>query len=163
VKKIIGIGVALALLTMVVVPVGASAQTWTYNVTPYNSTYSKIPFGILGTGVELIGEVINALGPNITGSLPFNITAVTGLVGPWIEGPFSWLTELTGWTMVAAGDVLSSINSLAVTFGFGNYTGPLANMLYVLGNRMFDSGNIPTVNMSAIQPGFGLNLTALGL
>jgi hypothetical protein len=157
VKKIISIGVALALMTMVVVPVGASAQTtWTYNVTPYNSTYSKIPFGILGTGVELIGDVVNAM--NLTG-LPFDVAAITGMVGPWIEGPFSWLTELTGWTMVALGDVISSVQGLADTFGFGNYTGPLANMLYVLGNRMFDTGNIPTANMTAIEPAFGLNIT----
>ena len=161
-KKIISIGVAVALLSMIIVPVGAGAAS--YNSTPDKAavaTYSKIPFGILGTGIQLIGDVVANLG-NITASLPFNITAVTSLVGGWTMGPFSWLTDLTGWTMVALGDVLTGIQGLADTFGFGNYTGPMAQMFYILGTRIFDaSGTLPTTVMNSTYPaGFGCNASA---
>jgi hypothetical protein len=157
VKKIISIGVALAVLAMVVVPVGAGAAS--YNSTPDKTaaaTYSKIPFGILGTGIQLIGDIVANLG-NITASLPFNITAVTDLVGGWTLGPFSWLSDLTGWTMVVLGDVLSGIQGLADSMGFGNYTAPLANMTYILGARIFDAVNTLPGNLTGVFPaGFGV-------
>jgi len=152
VKKLISIGVALALLAMVVLPVGVGAQNWTISFPAYNFTYSKIPFEVLGTGVTLVGNIVNAM--NLSG-LPFDVTAVTSLLGGWVQEPFSWLTELTGWTMIALGDIISVIQPLADQFGFGNYTGPLANMTYVLGTRMFDTGNLPG-NLTATFPaGFG--------
>jgi hypothetical protein len=165
VKKIISIGVALALLAMVVVPVAVTADGPAYNSTVDKTaaaTYAKIPFGILGTGIQLIGDVVANLG-NITASLPFNVTAVTNLVGSWTMGPFSWLSDLTGWTMVTLGDVISGIQGLANTMGFGNYTGPLAQMLYILGARMFDaSGTLPTSSLNTTYyAGFGVNASLI--
>jgi hypothetical protein len=133
VKKLISIGVALALLAMVVVPVAVAADTYT---PPVN--YSKIPFQILGTGVEMVGNLVNALGVSL-GTL--NITAITGTVAPWIEGPFSWLTELTGWTMVAVGDVVGAAADVVGAVA-GNstaaYLTDIQPVFYTMAARLFD-------------------------
>jgi hypothetical protein len=162
VKKIISIGVVVALLALVVVPVWAGAAS--YNSTPDKAaaaTYSKIPFGILGTLVNVFADIW----PDLTGGL--NITGmdwvggVLGAVGNWTMGPFSWLTDLTGWTMVAVGDVISAIKPLADTLKFGNYTTPIAQMLYVLGARIFDASDKLPGNISdTYWAGFGVNASA---
>jgi hypothetical protein len=150
VKKAISIGVALALLTMVLVPVAVSAQP---------ETYAKTPFYILGSGISMVGDLINAMGPTITDQLPFDISAVTGVVGPWVSGDFAYLTDMTGWMFVAVGDVVSAVNSLAATLGFGDYTKPIADVAYVLGARMSDAWGVLTTAIGTAElpaPGIGL-------
>jgi hypothetical protein len=56
VKKLISIGVALALLAMVVLPVGVAAD-----IQP--SSYAKIPFAIIGSLFEMIGDLLGLAGP----------------------------------------------------------------------------------------------------
>jgi len=92
VKKLISIGVALALLTMAVVPATVAAADYTPD------TFAKIPFGIIASGIDLLGEVISAV-PMIADQLPagLNITAITGLVAPWTAGPLSWTVDMMAW------------------------------------------------------------------
>ena len=139
---------------MVVVPVAVAAE----EPTPPGS-YSKIPFSILGTGIVLVGDILDAMGDVIT--LPFPVSSITALVGPWTMNEFAWLTDLTAWTMVAVGDVMASAQSLLTAFGVTEETLPIrdvARMFYVLGNRMFDAwGTIPTGNMTEqLPPALGL-------
>ncbi len=154
-KKIISIGVALALLAMVVVPATVGAEG------PTPTTYSKIPFTILGSGLNLIGALVTALQPAGLG-IPSWITDVMTPTATWVEGPFSYLTELTAWSMVAAGDVVSQASSLvtvlAPTAPTAAITG-IAKMLYTIANRVFDPwGSIPTPAMnSTLPPAFGLS------
>jgi len=50
-------------------------------------TYSKTPFGILGSGVQLVGDIVNAI-PLIADMIPFDIAAVTGPVGGYLGDIF---------------------------------------------------------------------------
>jgi hypothetical protein len=157
VKKLISIGVALALLAMVIVPVTVAAQD--YTPTAYNSTYSKIPFGILSTGLALIGDVVAALPASITGGTDLSwIGSVIDPVAGWVGGPFAWLTELTAWTMITVGDVVSQAD--AIIGAVATLPFPLkdvATIFYTVGNRMFDNNNIPTAEMDAqLPPALGL-------
>jgi hypothetical protein len=152
VKKVISIGVALALLTMAVVPGAVAAQD-------EPDAYSKIPFAILGTGIGLAGDILDAMGDVI--ALPFPVSNITALVGPWTMNEFSWLTELTAWTMVTVGDVMAQAAGLLTAFGVDESVLPISDvaaMFYVIGNRMFDAwGSIPTGNMTdQLPPALGL-------
>jgi hypothetical protein len=159
VKKLISIGVALALLAMVIVPVTVAAQD--YTPVAYNSTYSKIPFGILSTGLNLVATL---LGPDALGTalaLPAWLPDAIGPVADWVGGPFAWLTELTAWSMVTVGDVMAKVGPLleAVSPGISDTLplGDVATLFYTIANRIFDTGNIPTSEMTAqLPPALGL-------
>jgi hypothetical protein len=56
VKKLISIGVALALLTMAVVPAVTAAQCDYDGIEP--DTYAKIPFAILESGFHMVGQFL---------------------------------------------------------------------------------------------------------
>ena len=96
-KKLISIGVALALLAMVVMPGAVAAQ-----ITP--DTYAKIPFAIIGSGIELIGNVVAAI-PMIADALPFPLQDVTDLVAPWTAGPLAWTVDMLAWALALGADI----------------------------------------------------------
>jgi hypothetical protein len=149
VKKLISIGIALALVAMVVLPVAVGAD---YTPVAYNSTYSKIPFGILSTGLALLG---NLTSPGVLGTalgLPTWLPDAINPIADWVGGPFAWLTELTAWTMVTVGDVVNKASSLLATFGVSIDISGVSTMLYVIANRIFDTGNLPTANMTLHLP-----------
>jgi len=106
VKKLISIGVALALLTMVVVPGAVAAYE-------PPETYSKVPFAILATGIELVGEVVAAV-PMIADALPegLDITAITGLIAPWTAGPLSWTVDMLAWGLSLGADLWLSVDDM---------------------------------------------------
>jgi len=107
VKKLISIGVALALLTMVVVPGAVAAQ----ELEP--DTYAKIPFAILASGIELVGEVVAAI-PMIADALPegLDITAITELVAPWVAGPLAWTVDMLAWGLNLGATLWTSADSM---------------------------------------------------
>jgi len=151
VKKLISIGVVLALLAMVVIPVAVGAD---YTPTVYNSTYSKIPFGILSTGIALLANLTD---PSVLGTalgLPTWIPLALSPIANWVGGPFAWLTELTAWTMVTVGDVMAKANGviLALAPSASLPLGDIATLFYTIANRIFDTGNIPTANMTLMLP-----------
>ena len=153
-KKLISIGIALALLTMAVVPAAVAAD---YPDDP--GTYSKTPFGILGTGIALIGDVVAAI-PAIADMLPFDLTAVTGPVGEYVGVNLAWLTDMSAWSMVLIGDVVKTALSLPVVSEFLPYdlTG-VEDIFYVIGARVWDiwgeytgTATLPDVVVDAYPP-----------
>jgi hypothetical protein len=110
VKKLVSIGVALALLTMVVVPGAVAAQ-----IEP--DTYAKVPFAIIGSGIELVGDVVEQI-PMIADALPegLDITAITDLVGPWTAGPLAWTVDMLAWGVHLGAVIWEPLDE---TFGIG--------------------------------------------
>jgi hypothetical protein len=105
VKKLISIGVALALLTMAVVPGAVAAQD---EIVP--TTFAKIPFAIIGSGIQLVGNLVEAL-PMIAEQLPegLDIKAATDLIAPWTAGPLAWTVDMLAWGVGLVGTVLGPV------------------------------------------------------
>jgi len=136
VKKLISIGVALALLTMVVVPIGVAAED--YPDDP--GAYSKTPFGILGTGIELIGDLVANV-PYVNDMLIeyVDVSVVTGLIGPYAGENLAWMTDMTAWSMVAVGDVVKTALGLPVIAdALPVELAGVEDIFYVLGSRLWD-------------------------
>lgn len=167
-KKLISIGVALALLTMVVVPVGVAAQD---EITD-PGTFSKTPFGILGSGIQLVGGIINDLSAMIDDfGLPIaatDLASVVNTVGGWTGVELAWMTDMTAWSMVLVGDVAKTAVPVMEAFGIDAATLPvadIADIFYVVGARLWDpwgeyagAAVLPDVIVNAYPP--GLNATA---
>jgi hypothetical protein len=162
VKKLISIGVALALLTMVVVPVGVAAQE-----VEDPGTFSKTPFGILGSGIQLVGGIVDDLATVIDDfGLPIaaaDISSIVNTVGGWTAVDLAWMTDMTAWTMVAAGDVIATV--LGVPFieeALGedlDLTG-VEDIFYVVAARLWDpwgeyagAAILPDVIVDQFPPG----------
>jgi len=166
VKKLISIGVALALLTMVVVPVGVAAQD-----VEDPGTYSKTPFGILGSGLQLVGDLLGDLQPLIVDAgfdLPIDLADLTPIMdtmGAWSAVDLAWMTDMTAWTMVTAGDVVSTVLGvpfIADAMGDTDLTG-IEDIFYVVGARLWDpwgeyagEATLPDVIIDAFPPGLGV-------
>jgi hypothetical protein len=110
VKKLISIGVVLALVAIVVLPLGVAAQEdcGYSNVTP--DTYAKIPFAILETGLLLVGDVIGAL-PETMGIPPW-IADITDAMAPWVGGPLSWTVDMLGWGIELLSEIVVVLQPL---------------------------------------------------
>ena len=162
-KKLVSIGVALALLTMVVVPLGVAAQD-----IEDPGTFSKTPFGILGSGIQLVGNLLGDLGPILEAGgieLPLDLATlqpITEQLGGWTAVDLSWMTDMTAWSMVAAGDVISTV--LGVPFiadAMGETDlGGIEDVFYVLSARLWDpwgeyggAAVLPDVIVDAFPPG----------
>ena len=110
-KKLIGIGVALVLLAMVVLPLGAAAQP--PDACPdvgydYPATFAKVPFAILQSGLELIGTLMGTLAVPL--GLPDWLTPdLFNTIGSWTGGPLSWTVDMLGWGVWLIGTVLSAL------------------------------------------------------
>jgi hypothetical protein len=106
VKKIISIGVALALLTMAVVPGAVAAYT-------PPDTYSKVPFAIVESGFVMLQDVLQAL---IDGAiLPADMDWIPGLmptIGEWAGGPLSWTVDMLAWGIALTGDVVEGLDPI---------------------------------------------------
>ena len=102
-KKLIGIGVALALLTMAVVPGAVAAYT-------PPETYSKVPFAILQSGFELLDEIL----PDVLTEFAPDLAWVSDLmlpIGQWAGGPLSWTVDMLAWGLDLGGTLWTSIDS----------------------------------------------------
>jgi len=104
VKKLISIGVALALLTMAVVP-GVAAAQYTEP-----DTFAKVPFAIIQSGLELVGDVVTALPAEM--GIPAWIADVTDTIAPWAGGPLSWTVDMLGWGIALVGDVIGALDPI---------------------------------------------------
>jgi len=122
VKKLISIGVALAVLALVVLPVGAAAQCDYEGVQP--DTYAKIPFAILESGLVMVGNLLTTLAPTL--GLPDWLDDVVLEVAPWTGGPLSWTVDMLGWGLSLVGTILSS---LASTLGLPDWVDDLVNQI----------------------------------
>ena len=130
-KKLISIGVALALLTMAVVPGAVAAQ----DITP--DTYAKIPFAIIGSGIQMIGEVMGLAQVIVEGmgvTLPFDLADVqpiTDVVGNWTAGPLAWTVDMLAWGIDLAGTLYLTLDTMFVIGypGLADILGDLATGL----------------------------------
>jgi len=122
VKKLISIGLALALLTMAVVPAAVAADDACY-VTP--TTYAKIPFAIVQSGFSLVGNILGSIGGTL--GLPSWLDAsLMNSIGGWAGGPLGWSVDMLAWGVDLGGTVLGS---LASTLGLPTWLAPLMSDL----------------------------------
>jgi len=129
VKKLISIGVALAVLAMVVLPIGVAAQCPSSNYT-YPTTFAKIPFAIIQSGLEMTGDLMGDLGPILAAAgieLPLDLgllTPILDTVAGWAGGPLSWTVDMLGWGI----SILSAIvGALPADMGVPVWVGDLLN------------------------------------
>jgi len=123
VKKLISIGVALALLALVVVPIGVAAQEpCSYgNVTP--TTYAKIPFAILQTGLMLVGDLMGPISDILDAmdvALPLDLADVAPIfdaVAEWTGGPLSWTVDMLGWGLGMFGGLFEGVGCILTDMG----------------------------------------------
>jgi hypothetical protein len=107
VKKLISIGVALALLAMVVLPGAVAAYE-----TP--DTYAKVPFAIIQSGIELVGQILDTIGTQL--SLPTWLnSALLNPIAEWAGGPLSWTVDMLAWGFSVGGDLMKLIQPLLGT------------------------------------------------
>ncbi len=129
-KKLISIGVALALLTMGVVP-GAVAA---YDPPP---TYSKVPFAIIASGIELVGNVLGDLQPILEAAgfdLPIDLSTIapiTDQVADWTYGPMSWTVDMLAWGLELGAEVWALADS-AFEIGFPE----IGDILYIVSCKL---------------------------
>ena len=108
-KKLISIGVALALLTMAVVPGAVAAYD-------EPATYSKVPFAILASGFELL----ESLWPDIDDALDMGFPWLEGVFGElseWTAGPLSWTVDMLAWGVALTGDVMAAAQPIVDGMG----------------------------------------------
>jgi len=105
VKKLVSIGVALALLTMAVVPGAVAAE----EITP--DTFAKIPFAIIGTGLQLAGDLLDILGPELELPAWLN-SSLTEPMAQWAAGPLSWTVDMLAWAATLGGSLMALISDL---------------------------------------------------
>jgi hypothetical protein len=104
VKKLISIGVALALLIVVAVPGAVAAAP----ITP--DTFAKIPFAIVGTGIQLVGDLLNILADPM--GLPDWLNSnVTEPIAQWTAGPLAWSVDMLAWGAALLGDIMNLLPS----------------------------------------------------
>jgi hypothetical protein len=129
VKKSISIAIALALLALVVLPVGVAAQGCDpadpyYDQLP--DTYAKIPFAIIETGLLLIGDIVGALPPEM--GIPDWIPTITDTIAPWAGGPLSWTVDMLGWGLGIVATILNDPD-IGSALGLPAFVGPLVSSL----------------------------------
>jgi len=104
VKKLISIGVALALLTMAVVPGAVAAYE-------LPATYSKVPFAIVQSLFDLVGTLLDAVGGEL--GLPLWLdSALMSDIGGWAGGPLSWTVDMLAWGLSLTGEVVGALDGI---------------------------------------------------
>ncbi len=125
-KKLISIGVALAVLALVVLPIGVAAQC--NETDPYHDqlpdTYAKIPFAIIESGLMLIGDIVGALPTDM--GIPAWIADITDTIAPWAGGPLSWTVDMLGWGLGLVATILND-PAIADALGLPAFVGPLVS------------------------------------
>ena len=130
-KKLISIGVALALVAIVVLPLGVGATGTivpcpTSNYT-YPVTFAKIPFAILQSGLDMVSQLLTVLGA-VTPSLGIHtwLSSVVTTIAPWTGGPLSWTVDMLGWGVATLGGIL---NVLPSSMGIPSWLTSVVNQL----------------------------------
>jgi hypothetical protein len=120
VKKLISIGVALAVLAMVVLPVSAAAQY------TEPQTYAKIPFAIIASGFSLLEDLWPALDTALAMGMPW-LTDVFGSLSDWTYGPLSWTVDMLAWGLGVGGTVIDALSGvITLPFPVGDLLNAIA-------------------------------------
>jgi hypothetical protein len=101
VKKIISIGVALALLTMAVMPGTVAAVTFEEPV-----SFAKIPFAIVQAGFDLLDAIL----PDILTEFAPDMDWIADLMAPigdFAGEPLAWSVDMLAWGVGALGAVIN--------------------------------------------------------
>ena len=106
-KKLISIGVALALLTMAVIPSAVAAEP---------DTYAKTPFAIIEEGFALIGTILDSLGGAL-GLPEWLDSTLMNQIGGFAGGPLSWTVDMLAWGVWMIGDVVGALDPLLTGMG----------------------------------------------
>ena len=106
-KKLVSIGVALALLTMAVVPATAAAYE-------PPDTFAKIPFAIIQSGFDLVGILLADLAEPL--GLPEWIEPLMSPIGEWAGGPLAWTVDMVGWGVTLMGSIVEGIEPLMADY-----------------------------------------------
>jgi hypothetical protein len=128
VKKLISIGVALALLAMAVVPAAVAAA----DVVP--TTYAKIPFAIVQSGFYMLGclmgdvaDVLSAAGYgtvagiDLTKLLPA-ASPIFNTLGGFVGTPLGWSVDMMAWGVKMVGCI---VDVIAGPLGLPSYIGDI--------------------------------------
>jgi hypothetical protein len=125
VKKLISIGVALALVAMVVLPLGVTASGLGNYTTP--TTYAKIPFSIVESGIMMVGLLLDAVGGTL--GMPGWLNSTTlDVVAEWAGGPLAWSVDMLAWGLDLVGEVVGALDPIITAM---NVTLPLNLTLVV--------------------------------
>jgi hypothetical protein len=125
VKKLISIGIALALLAIAIVPVAVAAQTDCAYDTPDDypvpyiepATYAKIPFAIIESGLAMVGGLMGDLGPILEAAeitLPLDLAQLSPIfyaIGGFAGGPLSWTVDMMGWGLGMLSPLLAALET----------------------------------------------------
>ncbi len=158
-RKLISVGVGVAMIVALMLPM-AVAGDWPDDP----GAYSKTPFGIMGSVYYLAGDIVIDLSHVLEGVVgdripPEDIAATLHTIGDWHAVNLAWSTDMTGWSMVVVGDVLTVLTPLADNFGRGHYVKPVADVYYVVAGRIFDPWNVLAVEAPTQDlPGAGIGL-----
>jgi len=112
VKKLICLGVALALVAVVVLPLSVAADqpdSCPASNYTYPTTFAKIPFAILESGLDLISTVLGPLASTL--GIPTWVPTVVSDIAPWTGGPLSWTVDMLGWGMATVAGILTVLPS----------------------------------------------------
>jgi hypothetical protein len=104
VKKLVSIGVALALLALAVVPGAVAAYE-------LPTTYAKIPFAIIQGAFELVGSILDSVGGTL-GLPEWLDSTLMGEVGGYVGGPLGWTVDMMSWGLGLTGDVLGALDPI---------------------------------------------------
>jgi hypothetical protein len=104
VKKLVSIGVVLALLTMAVMPavVGAADP-----IEP--TTFAKIPFAIIGSGLELFAAIWTPLDTALGVGMPW-VADVLAAVAPWSAYNLAWSVDMVAWGVGLVGTLMGALD-----------------------------------------------------
>ena len=120
-KKLISIGVALALLVTFMVPAAVAAD----DPPP---TYAKIPFTIMGEGIILIGDLVTMADSKLGLGLGFDVDQFTAPIGAFTQNILGYTVDMLAWGLyVVAGLAEPVIGEFAPDMGWIN---DLLNDLY---------------------------------
>jgi hypothetical protein len=115
VKRLISIGVALALLSAAVAPVAVAADTYSPP-----DTYSQIPFAIIGSGFALVGQIAGVIGEALTSTL-YGLPLILQKIGVYIgTGVANALNNLTSDTANLGGDICGIVGEETGSSLLGN-------------------------------------------
>ena len=125
-KKLISIGVVLAVLAMVVLPISAAAYT------PYEepTSYAKVPFAIVASGFGLLQAIWPALDTALTMGMPW-LTDVFGELADWSFGPLSWTVDMLAWGLGVGGSVITALSAvITLPFDVGELLNTIACSMF---------------------------------
>jgi hypothetical protein len=107
VKKLISIGVALALLAMVVLPGAVAAYQ-------PPQTYSKVPFAIISSLCSMLADLWPDLNTALGVGMPWLQNVFVALTD-WTYGPLSWTVDMLAWGVAVGADVMTALSSAIPT------------------------------------------------